>query len=70
MQKAIKVKDLNKSFIFEKLGQAEEAEGNYTEAINYYKQGLIESMNNDDADELKKHIKRNKYKRIKVRWRR
>lgn len=70
MQKAMKVKDLNKSFIFEKLGLAEEAEGNYKNAIQFYKRGLIEAMNNNDADELKKHIKRNKYKRIKVRWRR
>lgn len=68
MQKAVKVEGLNKSFIFEKLGQAEESEGHFKNAIQYYKQALFESMDNKDADELKKHIKRNKYKRLKMRW--
>ncbi|GAB5528037.1 MAG: hypothetical protein Roseis2KO_59090 [Roseivirga sp.] len=70
MQKAMKVADLDKSFIFEKLGQAAESEGRYKNAIQYYKQALLESMNNKDAEELKKHIKRNKYKRLKMRWKR
>lgn len=69
MQKAIKVPGLNKSYIFEKLGQAEESEGHYASAIEYYRKALFESMDNEDADELKKHIKRNKYKRLKMRWR-
>lgn len=68
MLKAMKVKDLDKAFIFEKLGQAAEAEGKHTSAIDYYRQGLLESMNNNHADELKRHIKRNKYKRFKMRW--
>lgn len=68
MEKAMKVADLDKSFIFEKLGQVEESEGHYKHAIQYYKQALLESLDNKDADELKKHIKRNKYKRLKIRW--
>ena len=70
MTKAIGVDGIDKAFVYEKLGQAAEAEGQYKEAIGYYRKGLFESLDNADAAELKKHIKRNKYKRLRLKWRR
>lgn len=70
MKKALEVEDIDRAFVYEKLGMASEAEGRYKEAIQYYKKGLFESLDNVDADELKRHIKRNKYKRLKLRWKR
>lgn len=68
MKKAIKVDCVDKAFVHEKLGMVEEALGNYKEAIQHYRKGLFASLDNDNVDELKRHIKRNKYKRIKNRW--
>lgn len=68
MLKALKNDGIDKAFVFENLGKVTESEGDYKKAINYYKKALFEALDNYDADELKKHIKRNKYKRIKLRW--
>lgn len=70
LKKAIGVKALDPVFLYEKLGMSEEAQGNYREAIGYYRKGLLESLNNNDTSELKKHIRRNRYKRFKLRRKR
>ena len=70
MTKALDVEGIDQAFVYEKLGQAAEAQGQYKEAIEFYRKGLFASLDNTDASELKKHIKRNKYKRLKLRWRR
>ena len=67
LKKGIGVKGLDPVFLYEKLGMAEEAMGNYKEAIGYYRTGLLKSLNNNDTTELKKHIRRNRYKRFKLR---
>lgn len=70
LKKALGVKGLEKVYLYEKLGQAEEAQGRFKQAIEYYKKGLLESLDNANTAELKKHIKRNRYKRFKLRRKR
>lgn len=70
MRKAEDVESLNKTFVYQNLGKVAEAEGDFNEAIRLYKTALMESLDNYTSGELKKHIKRNKYKRFKQRWKR
>lgn len=70
MHQATQVKELDKAEAFERIGIAEERQGRYTEAIDFFKRSLLESVDNDSTQELKKHIKRNRYKRFKQRWKR
>ena len=70
LKKGMGVKALDPVFLYEKLGMAEEGQGHYKEAIGWYRKGLQESLNNNDTSELKKHIRRNRYKRFKLRRRR
>ncbi|WP_170827387.1 hypothetical protein [Roseivirga sp. 4D4] len=62
MLKAEKVEGLNKAFVYTQLGLLSEREGGFQKAIEYFKKALLDAMDNYDTDELKKHIKRNKYK--------
>ena len=70
LKKATAVKTLDPVFLYEKLGMADEAQGHFKEAIAWYRKGLLESLNNADTTELKKHIRRNRYKRFKLRRKR
>ena len=60
--------EIEDSFIYENLGKVEEAEGNYRTAIQFYKKALFHSMNNQQVKELKQNIKRSRFKRIKLSW--
>lgn len=60
---------VDQAFVHEKLGLCAEAQGEYRKAIDHYKKGLFESLDNRDTAELKKHIKRNRYKRLRIRKR-
>ena len=53
---------INKAFIYTQLGKLSERECDFEIAIKLFKKALLDSMDNYDTDELKKHIKRNKYK--------
>ena len=68
MLKAIKVEGFNKTFAYENLGKAVEAQGQFKKAIALYRKGMMQALDNYDVDDLKDHIKRNKYKRLKKRW--
>jgi Tfp pilus assembly protein PilF len=68
MYSALKSEGLEKAFIYEKLALVEESEGNHKGAIQLYRKALLASMDNEDVEELKKHIRRIKYKRLKLRW--
>lgn len=70
MKKAIGTEGIDQAFVFEKLGLAAEAEGDFKTALQHYRKGLFESLDNYSTGVLKKHIKRNKYKRLKHRWKR
>ncbi|OEK03991.1 tetratricopeptide repeat protein [Roseivirga misakiensis] len=65
LNKAIPYENINRVFIYGNLGQVAEAETNYNMAITFYKKARLASLNNYVTDELKGHIKRNKYKRLK-----
>ncbi|MFY0593126.1 hypothetical protein [Roseivirga sp.] len=65
MKKAIPYENINRVFIYGNLGQVAEAENNYNLAIAYYKKARLASLNNFVTAELKGHIKRNKYKRLR-----
>lgn len=68
MSKALKVEGFNKTFVYENMGKVAEAKGQFSKAIAYYRKGLMQALDNYDVDDLKDHIKRNKYKRLKKRW--
>lgn len=68
MLRAIKVEGFNKTFAYENLGKAAEAQGQFKKAIALYRKGMMQALDNYDVDDLKDHIKRNKYKRLKKRW--
>lgn len=68
MQKAMKVEGFNKTFVYENLGKVAEAEGQFSKAIAWYRKGMMQALDIFDVDDLKDHIKRNKYKRLKKRW--
>ena len=70
LKRAMGVKALDRVFLYEKLGMTEEAQGNFKEAIAWYKKGMLESLDNANTAELKKHIRRNRYKRFKLRRKR
>ena len=55
MAKAEKVSEIEKDFVYSILGKVAEAEGNYSEALRYYKKALIHCMDNDDSKELKQN---------------
>ncbi|NVJ46049.1 MAG: hypothetical protein HWE21_13415 [Cytophagia bacterium] len=68
MRKAIRVEGFNKTFAYENLGKVAEAQGQFKKAIAQYRKGMMQALDNYDVDDLKDHIKRNKYKRLKKRW--
>lgn len=68
MRKAENTRNLDKDFIYSVLGKVSEMEGDFKNAIVYYKKALAACVDNEDADELKKHIKRAKVKRMKKNW--
>lgn len=66
MGKAKQVKGVNKGMVYENLGKVAEAEGNYEKALKLFKKGLLKTLNDCDTSRLKKHIKRNKYKKTET----
>ncbi len=66
MKKARKVKGLNKCMIYENLGKVAEEKEDFKKALKLFKKGLLKSLNDHDASRLKKHIKRNKYKKLEL----
>lgn len=68
MQQAENTLNIEKDFIYTVLGKVAEMEGDFKNAIVYYRKALTACVDNDDVDELKKHIRRAKAKRIKKSW--
>lgn len=66
MRKAERVKELNKAFVYENLGKVSEKKKRYKHALVMFKKALMESLDNHQTSELKKHIKRIKYKRSEL----
>ena len=64
----MKVEGFNKTFVYENLGKVAETQGQFSKAIAWYRKGMMQALDNYDVDDLKDHIKRNKYKRLKKRW--
>lgn len=50
------------------LGKAAEVEGEFSEALSFYRKALVFCIDNDYSKELKQNIKRTKFKRFKKNW--
>lgn len=55
----------NKALIYEHLGKAFEASKQFNKAIKYYKMAHFETIDSYEASELKRGIKRCRYKKLK-----
>ncbi len=69
--KAKEVKGISKYLVYERLGIVEEARGNFSKAIENYRNAIFHSMDNYDIDEMKSNIKRCKFKKfrfLKLKW--
>lgn len=68
---AQKNQELDQEHILRTLGKIAERQGEFIEAIKYYRMAMMESTDNDDSAELKKDVKRIRMKRFKTilkRW--
>jgi Tfp pilus assembly protein PilF len=70
LSKALCVNEMDKSFVYDRLGYIAEKQGNFPQAIKYYRHALEVCMDNEDMVELKKNIKRTRFKRFKKRIKR
>lgn len=68
MTKAARQENINKEFVFQVLGQAAEARGQFAKAISYYKKALMYCFDNGGTKDLRQNIKRSRLKRIKTIW--
>ena len=66
MKKAMKHEGIPIEYIQEILGRAKEGQGEYKEAISYYRKVLMSCMDNEDMSELKKNIRRCRFKRLRT----
>jgi Tfp pilus assembly protein PilF len=57
---------LDQEFILKTLGKVTEKQGQFSEALKYYKEALMESTDNEDSAELKKNVRRIRMKRFKT----
>lgn len=65
MSKAEKAEEVEKDFVYAMLGKVAEVEGEFAEALRYYRKALIFCIDNDYSKELRQNIKRTKFKRFK-----
>ena len=68
MRKAKQSENADREFIFHMLGKVAEAEGNYKDAIQYYKSALMDCLNVNGTNILKQSIKRCRLKKFTVRF--
>lgn len=58
LQKAETVRLIGKSTLYDELGSLSELKGDYRQAIEYYKKAISYSLNNNNIEDLKFHIRR------------
>jgi len=65
MEDALKLDGSNKELVYQNLAKVYEASHQFTKAIKYYRMALYETIDSYDAGELKRSIKRCRYKKFK-----
>ncbi len=62
LEKCLKVVTIEKAWVFHRYAMAEEIQGRYAEAIKYYQQSIVSTMNNEKIKDYQADIDRCKTK--------
>lgn len=66
MDRALKSEKIEKSFIYENKGKIRERNGQFKEAIAFYRKALLSCMNNDDMKDYRQNIRRCRFKQLRT----
>ena len=68
LARAQKVENLDQCFVQRARGKMFEMQNAYSEAIKSYRRAIMHCMDNDDISELRKNVKRARFKKFKSRF--